>query len=138
MVGDTIGEIKKQICSQWNLDPADIKVYDAAGVEVDDMEKQVGELHLTDGTQIKVADNKMTICDEASKDENTSDQSMRDTTAYTPSSSSSYSSSSSSSSSYTPYTSSYSYSSFYDKPKLPPPPPGLVGLNNLGMFGKCC
>jgi ubiquitin carboxyl-terminal hydrolase 4/11/15 len=129
---DTIGETKKQICSQWNLDPAGIKVYDIAGDEVEET-KQIGELHLADGQQIDVTDQKMTICDQVSKVEEVANQSMSDTPSYTSSSSSSYSYYPSNSYPYS-YNSSYSnsYSSFYDsKPKVPPPP-GLVGLNNLG------
>ena len=117
-----------------------MKVYDAAGGEVGDTDKQIGELHIADGQQIEVTDQKMTICDQASKAEDVANQSMNDAPSYASSSSSSYStypSSSSTSSSYPSYTPSYSnsYSSYYDsKPKLPPPPPGLVGLNNLGML----
>lgn len=111
-----------------------MEVWDGSGVIVEDMEKQLAELHVQDGQKVAVTDTRMTIGDDIPKpsestgSEDTVSQS-NDISSYP--SSSSYSTSSSSSS----YTSSYApYSSYYDsRPSQPPPPAGLVGLNNLGM-----
>jgi len=135
---DTIGDIKNQICNRWDLNASTIEVWDATGTQVENMDKQLAELHVTDGQKINVTDTRLTIGDDTPRSsdsngaEDVSNQSSSSSISSYPSSSSYSYSSSSSSSSYTP-SSSYSYTSYYDqRPKQPPPPPGLVGLNNLG------